>query len=319
MIRRPPRSTLFPYTTLFRSPTKSSKNDIGLFAEECHPFHHYFGMPTRLRLVFETKEGLCDVTGETQNVLITGLRSNTHGNNYSGVWLHPLNAYRDDKKKKETEPLSMKAQPTGIDYRYWGGLIVSYDDVTPAKNIFVSQQSAYRRDIIKLNSTVVWAAGYDTDKGKTRNWYESTMPIYPLSPKDTEDVAAFAGGLIGQAHELSSSLRYAVKSAWFGSPKDAKGDMSFLDSTFWQNTESSFYSILKKLVIHLDDIGQRNELVDEWGRTLIKEAEALFDSNALAQQEDGLNMKRVVKARKGLNAGIGKMINNLKILKEVEE
>ena len=308
-------SDIFPWM----KPTKSSKNDIGLFAEECHPFHHYFGMPTRLRLAFETKEGLCNVTGETQNVLITGLKSNTHGNNYSGVWLHPLNAYRDDKKKKETEPLSMKAQPTGIDYRYWSGLIVPFDDVIPAKNIFVSQQSAYRRDIIELNSTVVWAAGYDTDKGKTRNWYESTMPIYPLNPKDTEAVADFVGGLIASAHELSSSLRYAVKSAWFGSPKDAKGDISFLDSAFWQNTESSFYSLLERLVNNLENDDIKNSLVDEWGKALIKEAETLFDSNALAQQEDGLNMKRVIKARRGLNAGIGKMINKLSILKGEEE
>src|SRR5476651_2829703 len=30
MIRRPPRSTLFPYTTLFRSPLKASKRETSL-------------------------------------------------------------------------------------------------------------------------------------------------------------------------------------------------------------------------------------------------------------------------------------------------
>src|SRR3712207_7450462 len=34
MIRRPPRSTLFPYTTLFRSRPASMRNDI--FAESVH-------------------------------------------------------------------------------------------------------------------------------------------------------------------------------------------------------------------------------------------------------------------------------------------
>src|SRR5438552_4858178 len=29
MIRRPPRSTLFPYTTLFRSPRPSERDDVG--------------------------------------------------------------------------------------------------------------------------------------------------------------------------------------------------------------------------------------------------------------------------------------------------
>src|SRR3712207_8001976 len=36
MIRRPPRSTLFPYTTLFRSYSKANKND-GILLHD-HPF-----------------------------------------------------------------------------------------------------------------------------------------------------------------------------------------------------------------------------------------------------------------------------------------
>src|SRR3712207_9089441 len=32
MIRRPPRSTLFPYTTLFRSPVGSAARDVALLA-----------------------------------------------------------------------------------------------------------------------------------------------------------------------------------------------------------------------------------------------------------------------------------------------
>src|SRR2546430_11805812 len=36
MIRRPPRSTLFPYTTLFRSHTEQHTNDA-----ECHGQRHY--------------------------------------------------------------------------------------------------------------------------------------------------------------------------------------------------------------------------------------------------------------------------------------
>src|SRR2546423_7306351 len=35
MIRRPPRSTLFPYTTLFRSPVLA-----GTDLEQCRPAHH---------------------------------------------------------------------------------------------------------------------------------------------------------------------------------------------------------------------------------------------------------------------------------------
>src|SRR5437868_11395535 len=48
MIRRPPRSTLFPYTTLFRSPVK----DICNFAETVYrrrDFHAFKGSPMFVR------------------------------------------------------------------------------------------------------------------------------------------------------------------------------------------------------------------------------------------------------------------------------
>src|SRR2546426_6948918 len=35
MIRRPPRSTLFPYTTLFRSPSRQRQRRLHLFASTC--------------------------------------------------------------------------------------------------------------------------------------------------------------------------------------------------------------------------------------------------------------------------------------------
>src|SRR3712207_9059623 len=37
MIRRPPRSTLFPYTTLFRSKRLGGRNHLGLVATKKHP------------------------------------------------------------------------------------------------------------------------------------------------------------------------------------------------------------------------------------------------------------------------------------------
>src|SRR5215813_15279079 len=43
MIRRPPRSTLFPYTTLFRSPVPSARR-----APACRPSRHRSGCTARL-------------------------------------------------------------------------------------------------------------------------------------------------------------------------------------------------------------------------------------------------------------------------------
>ncbi|MDA3939070.1 MAG: type I-E CRISPR-associated protein Cse1/CasA [Spirochaetia bacterium] len=307
---------IFPWM----KPTKlSSTKGSELFSGEVHPFYHFFGMPRRIRLNFSCDSGLCDLTGDVSNSIVNSFITKIHGNNYDGVWMHPLNAYGHDPKKPEDFPLSIKPQDGGISYRHWLGFAVETERVIPAKVIKLLSSSNYRKDVAKERGIILWAAGFNMDNMKAKGWYESTMPIYPLDSKDTEVVTAFTGGLIAQAHELSSSLRYAVKSAWFGSPKDAKGDMSFLDSAFWQNTEPPFYSLLERLVKNLGNDEIKNNLIEEWGKTLTKEAETLFDSNALAQQEDGLNMKRVVKARKGLKSGIGKMINNLKTLKEVEE
>src|SRR2546428_9470015 len=50
MIRRPPRSTLFPYTTLFRSPPVTSTQIYSLavgFGYQMETLEHLFGAPAR--------------------------------------------------------------------------------------------------------------------------------------------------------------------------------------------------------------------------------------------------------------------------------
>src|SRR5690242_21436807 len=47
MIRRPPRSTLFPYTTLFRSVV----NDEGVWGLEWTPRFGYDAMPTLIKMI----------------------------------------------------------------------------------------------------------------------------------------------------------------------------------------------------------------------------------------------------------------------------
>src|SRR3712207_8836885 len=52
MIRRPPRSTLFPYTTLFRSPINSTKEVEEILITTClqDPFMFYLGQEMQLLL-----------------------------------------------------------------------------------------------------------------------------------------------------------------------------------------------------------------------------------------------------------------------------
>src|SRR2546426_4944470 len=55
MIRRPPRSTLFPYTTLFRSAGRQKQGVVGAAGEELH-------LPLRLTIVGLEAEGKSPVS-----------------------------------------------------------------------------------------------------------------------------------------------------------------------------------------------------------------------------------------------------------------
>src|SRR2546429_4505070 len=53
MIRRPPRSTLFPYTTLFRSPNIGAPESALPGWTGYQPYHLHYFTPARLRALFE--------------------------------------------------------------------------------------------------------------------------------------------------------------------------------------------------------------------------------------------------------------------------
>jgi len=286
-----------------------------VYPSQCNPFQMYFGMPRRIRFEFG-EPAVCEISGVQSKKTVTGYKTRHSGNDYKGLWTHPLTPYHSPNK--DGDLLSLKPKKGGIGYKHWLSLALGTEKISRSINIELLNE-LYRKDITKKIGVQAWSCGYSMDKMKSECWYESKMPLYSIDRVEAKDVANFVGVLIQQAQEISSSLRYAIKSCWANRPKDLSGDMSFLDSSFWQNTESSFYSILERLINNLENIEVTNSLVDEWGMILKKEVESLFDSNALAQQEDGLNMKRVIKARRGLNAGIGKMINKLQILKGEEE
>lgn len=307
------KSDIFPW---LKPSQLSDKKGSELFSTKVHPFHHFFGMPRRIRLNFIYENVICDLTGDSCDTFVNSYITKNYGNNYDGAWIHPLNAYGHDPKKPEEFPLSIKAQPGGIGYRHWLGQAIESERVIPATVVKLSRESNYRKDIIKERGFNFWVAGYDMDNMKARCWYDSTMPLFSLEPKEALEVSSILSNYIKQAQEISSSLRTSIKSAWANRPGDLKGDMSFIDSAFWQNTETPFYEILNELIENLEDIEIRNKLCDKWAKVLKEEVEKLFDINALAQQEDGLNMKRVVKARQELGKGIGRIIKKMNALKE---
>ncbi len=242
-----------------------------------------------------------------------------YGNNYSGIWLHPLNAYRLNLKNLEEEPLSIKGQPGGVTYRHWLGLAQKSENIIPARVVNQAQDSDKRKEIVKELGVNLWAAGYDMDNMKARCWYEATMPVFALDKNEVEIVQEYIGTYISAASAMAMNLKSAVKFAWFNRPKDTKGDVSFLGTSFWQNTETDFYRLLDRLVNNITDNSILAVISGEWEKIMIKATFSLFDSWALAQQEDGLNMKRVIKARNHLEISVNKDLTDLRQLKTVNE
>ena len=308
---------IFPWM----APTKTSEGGTITLPEDCHPCQMFFGMPRRIRLQFEHRSGICDLSGDQSDIVVSSYKTKNLGVNYDGPWLHPLNAYSINPKKPEEPPLSIKGQPGGITYRHWAGLAINSEKQIPAKVVQLLNTSSVRRNILEEYGANVWASGYDMDNMKARCWYESTMPLFPLSPEDSKVVKDRVSYFVGAAFEAAQNLRASVKSAWFKRPKDAKGDMSFLDTSFWQQTESVFYQNLGRLVKAPSDKELAAEIAKQWEREIKRTAQNLFDSWALSAQEDGLNMKRVVKARTELEKWLknGKQMKALKNLQTSTE
>lgn len=293
------KADIFPWM----KPTKTSNIEgSGLFPKECHPFHMFFGMPRRIRLVFTREPGICDISGESSLNIVTSYKTYHSGNDYSGAWIHPLNPYRRDPKKPDEPPYSVKGQPGGISYRYWPRLALYSDSATEilAPVVKYSQTSSRRKKVIANNTINIWAAGFDMSNMKARCWYEALVPVYSLELKEAKELGVVINKFITFATECSSSVVFRIKEAWFKSPKDATGDFSHIAISFWQNTEIDFYLVLSRLVKNIYDKANVSECALYWQKTIYNQALRLFETWALSEHEDGLDMKRVIGARNGL-------------------
>lgn len=298
-------------------PTRTSVDNEITTPDDCHPFQMYFGMPRRIRLEFSNNAGLCDLVGFHTATGVIRYHTLPKGVNYSGPWLHPLNAYSHDPTKPDTEPLSVKGQPGGVSYRHWLGLNRKTERYIPAR-VVSHLDSDSKRSVLNNHGAILWIGGYDMDNAKARCWYESTLPFFEIPPNSETRVIEIVEAIIFAASESAKGIRSCIKQSWFDRPKDAKGDISFLDTSFWQNTEQSFYAILQQIIDNpFDDIVVPS-CIASWEKALRAEAFQLFDKWALSMQEDGIDMKRVVNEREFLGKNINKALKGLQNLKNPE-
>lgn len=250
---------------------------------QVHPAHNFWGTPRRIRLDLDhVSSGDCDCCGRQSVVLVDRYITKAKGFNYKGGWSHSLSPYYENKPG---EMLPLHPQPSGIGYKHWLawslGLQGNKKNVQPASIVSYVLESQR----LKGKQCRLYAFGYDMDNMKARCWYESTLPLYGLSDKNKDELNKVQREIQRwlEAVDLAAFyLRGAVKSSWFGDGVDARGDYSFIDASFWSQTENGFYQLLRALIEQARDEDEDiifTPLREQWRDLLIKTAIRLFDAD----------------------------------------
>lgn len=277
-----------------------------LTEQDIHPSQYYWAMPRRVRLHLDNLvAGHCDICSQDTKALISMCQEEPNGIKYVEPMKHPLSPYNSNSTK------AVLTQPGGMGYRHWLGLVAldTAGGKEPARVVhefIMHQESDWEFRL--------WAFGYDfvPKQDKARCWYEAKMPLIYVESSIRGEYEQLVANLIKTSTEIAGNVRSAIKEAWFHRPRDVKGDMFFVDSTYWQNTEPVFYETLSGLKIMLESGSDSIAARGVWHRALCDEALKIFDMHAWNGPVEDADPKRVVKARKALEAyNKGKKIKEL--------
>ncbi len=297
-------SDIFPWM----GKTRISPNKNPTSPENCHPHQHYWAMPRRIRLVFDDVSGVCDLTGEQHQKLATGYRRYKNGVYYYGGWMHPLTPYF---VKADQMPNSVKIKSEGVVYGHWLGLTMGDQRDNKQCARVVSTYNKFRREVIDGDSfPILWVFGYHAKNAEVFCWYETVFPMFNVPNDKSEDVNDLVSLMVDSVVETINKINECVKDAWFKAKKKPSGDMSFLDTAFWSQTESRFYQLLKQ-ALELD--GEDAVIKKQWKDYIRSQALSLFDQWAMSDGNEDGDMKRCVKARTDLEKWLytGKQIKKL--------
>ncbi|PXX96301.1 type I-E CRISPR-associated protein Cse1/CasA [Halomonas sp. LBP4] len=312
---RPDDDTLFPWV----GPTRiSDKKGAVVSPNDMHALHAYWAMPRRFRLLVEERPCQCDLCGREAPRSVSEIRAKNYGANYDGPWEHPLTPYRCDPKKPNEPPLSTKGQPGGLGYRHWSNLVLKDAEnsgALPAAVVhdYLHGKAPANRDARRdgeafealLSQARLWAFGYDMDNMKPRGWYSVEMPLVAVPPAKQAVLRSWVQDFTELARQVAWMVRNQVKTAWFSRPADAKGDMSPIDTQFYERTQAAFFRALFDMQQALGE-GESTHMpssaAENWYRTLRHEALQLFDAQALTGPMAELDMKRITGARRNLRA-----------------
>ena len=271
-----------------------AKTKASVVEQQLHPAQYYWATPRRVRLNMQyITEGTCDVCSVGSDRLITKYVELPGGTKYHEPMKHPLSAFNGSSTK------AILTQQGGVSYRHWLGLVITDSDSKnePARVVHEFIQERYRKDW----QFRLWTFGYDFVPGqnKARCWYESKMPLIYID-QSMKEFEGYIASMVKAASDIASNTRSAVKKAWFRRPGDTKGDATFVDNSFWHETEPAFYTALDSIRITLESKIDSMAARQMWHKTICEYALKLFDSYAWEGSIEDVDPKRVVIARREL-------------------
>lgn len=282
------------------APTRTSDSDKFTTPKDTHPDQIFWSMPRRIRLI-KTQESTtanCDLCGMRGSDVYRFYITKNLGINYKGPWMHLLTPYFI---AADGTPSAVHPQPGGIGYRHWLGLVQTAEanngKKQPARIVehFIRERSKDLR---------LWAFGYNMENMKARCWYDSAMPLILTDEIIREAYEFGVGALIKSAQLVSRETRTQVRKALFKPNNKVKGDLSFIESRFWQETEANFFESLRLL---RDALTQRRDVVtllEGWHKRLVKEAEDIFNDVSQTGAFDAVDPKRIALAWRDLQKGL---------------
>jgi len=249
------------------------------------------------------------------------IRTKNFGNNYSGTWSHPLTPYKWFPKTPEKDHLSLKGQPGGITYKTWDALILvgesdkGKEGQLPALIVTAYSSLYAARMLDNMSETIrLWVFGYDMDNMKARCWYSVAMPLFAIEPDQQDTVLIVVRELQQLANDILWQCRTSVKAAWFDNPGEAKGSFAFVDLSYWQRTESHFFSVVQSAIENAieDAFFLTPAQANEWLQALRTTATDIFDEFALSELGTERSMAKRIKARQKLSGWLygGKRIKD---------
>ncbi len=290
------KTNIFPW--MAPTITSEAKTGRAVTGADMHPLQVFWGMPRRIVLsepVSEQDE--CHICGRFQDSFYIHYTTKNYGVEYAGGIRHPLSPYYVSDNQGTLLP--QHPQPGGFSYRYWPFFALGGNNNGEPPSTLAEMNQRLANQTEKN----ILAFGYNMDNMKARCWYETIMPVFLLEPEQEDFVQSRVDGMIKASEQIVKNSRGAIKSAWYKRPDDKKGDVTFLDQTFWSGTEPEFFNVVQKLIKikkWKENISEINPIMETWHRYLNLFSLDLFEQYVERYPIEWAEPKRIVKAREDL-------------------